>query len=150
MNAARSSWVATVALGIGALALTLGAVHTAAGPFAKPPPLEQVIQDKAKSLYERAMDALRGTPPPTRPEAPPQRDVDQIVSGAAAGLGALSVALALVAYARRENLRATAGAAVLGIAAMPWQLGLGVIIAMVFVAATTAALAKTQGTPPPG
>ncbi len=148
MNPTRRSWIAAVALAVGALALMLAAVHKAAGPFAKPPPLKQVIQDKARSMYDRAMDALRGTetpPPPVRPK----HDLDQIVSGATAGLGALAVALALIAYARRESLRASAAAAILGVAAMPWQLGLGIIVAMVFIAATTVSMGRTQGPAPP-
>ncbi|NJD32361.1 MAG: hypothetical protein FIB04_10790 [Gammaproteobacteria bacterium] len=148
MSDARQSRIAAVALAVGALALMLAAVHKAAGPFVKPPPIEQVIQDKARSMYDRALDALRGTdspPPPVRPK----HDVDQIVSGAAAGLGALAVALALIAYARRESLRASAAAAILGVAAMPWQLGLGVIVAMFFIAATTASIGRTQGPAPP-
>jgi len=128
----------------------LGAVHKAAGPFVKPPPLEQVMQEKAKSFYDRALEAIQGVPEAER-RTPPvqQKDLDQIAQGATAGLGALALALALVAYARRESLRASGGAAILGIAAMPWPLGLGVVVAMVFVAATAAAIAKTQG-PPPG
>jgi hypothetical protein len=137
-----------MALGVGALALMMGAVHEAAGPFVKPPPLEQVLEDKAKSLYERTIEALRGTPPEARPVRP-ARDIDQVVDGLTAGLGAVAVALALAGFARRENPRAVAGGAILGMAALPWQIGLGVVIAMVFVAATTLAIESRKREPPP-
>jgi len=151
MNEPRHSWVASIALVLGAAALTLGAVHKAAGPFVKPPPIEQVIQQKAKSFYERALEAIQGVPEQERRPPPPQKkDLDQIALGTTAGLGALAVALALAAYARRENIRACAGAAILGIAALPWQLGLGVVVAMVFVALTTSAVSRTNAPPPPG
>ena len=145
------SWLAAIALVMGAAALMLAAVHKAAGPFTKPPPLEQVIQEKAKSLYERMLEAVQGeSPEERRPPPPVKRDLDQIASGATAGLGALALALALAAYARRESIRASASAAILGIAALPWQLGLGVVIAMVFVALTVSAVTRTHGPSPPG
>ena len=151
MNEPRHSWVASIALVLGAAALTLGAVHKAAGPFVKPPPIEQVIQQKAKSFYERALEAIQGVPEQERrPPPPQQKDLDQIALGTTAGLGALAVALALAAYARRESIRASAGAAILGIAALPWQLGLGVLVAMVFVALTTNVVSRTNEPPPPG
>jgi hypothetical protein len=136
-----------MALCVGALALMMGAVHEAAGPFVKPPPLEQVLQDKAKTLYERTIEALRGTSPETQPVRP-ARDIDQVVDGMTAGLGALAVALALAAFARRESPRAVAGGAILGIASLPWQIGLGVVIAMVFVAATILAIESRKREPP--
>jgi hypothetical protein len=151
MNEPRHSWLAGVALVMGAAALALAAVHEAAGPFTKPAPIEQVIQEKAKSAYDRLLEGLRGESPATRRPPPAvQRDLDQIARGTAAGLGALAVALALAAYARRESIRASSAAAILGIAALPWQLGLGVVIAMVFVALTANAVTRTQGPSPPG
>ncbi len=151
MNEPRHSWLAGIALVMGAAALMLAAVHKAAGPFTKPPPLEQVIQEKAKSAYDRLLESLRGERPATpRPPPPVKRDLDQIASGTTAGLGALALALALAAYARRESIRASASAAILGIAALPWQLGLGVVIAMVFVALTVSAVTRTHGPSPPG
>jgi hypothetical protein len=151
MNEPCHSWLAGAALVMGAAALALAAVHEAAGPFTKPPPLEQVIQEKAKSLYERMLEAVQGGKPSTRrPPRPVQRDLDQIARGTTAGLGALAVALALAAYARRESIRASAAGAILGIAALPWQLGLGVVIAMVFVALTASAVTRTHGPSPPG
>jgi hypothetical protein len=151
MNEPRYSWVDAIALVLGAAAIMLAAVHKAAGPFVTPPPIEQVIQEKAKSFYERALEAIQGVPEEERrPPPPPKKDLDQIASGLTAGLGALAVALALAAYARRESIRACAGAAILGIAALPWELGLGVVIAMVFVAVTTTAVTRTQGPLPPG
>jgi hypothetical protein len=151
VNGPRHSWLAGVALVMGTAALALAAVHEAAGPFTKPPPLEQVIQEKAKSLYERMLEAVQGGKPSTRRPPPPvQRDLDQIARGTSAGLGALAVALALAAYARRESIRASAAGAILGIAALPWQLGLGVVIAMVFVALTASAVTRTHGPSPPG
>jgi hypothetical protein len=146
----RHSWLAGIAMALGAAALALGAVHKAAGPFTKPPPIEQVIQEKAKTLYDRMVEAVQGeAPAASRPPPPRKRDLDQIARGATAGLGALALALALAAYARRESIRASAAAAILGIAALPWQLGLGVVISMVFVAMTAISVTRTQGPSPP-
>jgi len=132
----RRPWIAGAALVVGASALILTAVHQSAGPFEKPAPIEQVLGEKAKSLFERAREAMRGdnASVPARPPPPPNRNLDQYLRGAAAGLGALGVALALGGFARRENFRACGGALVLGIAALPWQVGLAVVVALAFVA----------------
>ena len=73
MNEPRYSWMAAHRVVVGAAALVLGAVHKAAGPFVKPPPIEQVIQEKAKSFYERALEAIQGVPEPQRRPPPPQK-----------------------------------------------------------------------------
>lgn len=139
MNARVAGWASISGLLVGAVALVLAAMHLAAGPFQKPPPVEEVIAKKAQSIYERALDLLSEDPviaegtPELEPAAPDERDLDQIVRGATAGLGALAIALGIAGFARREGLRACGGAVVLGVAALPWQLGLAVLIAIVMV-----------------
>jgi hypothetical protein len=128
-------WLSSLAILLGALALLITAVQQAAGPFEKPPPIEQAIADKAKSIFERAREAFRGEAPPAPARVPPpERNLDQRLRGLAAALGALAVALALGGFARRESGRACAGALVLATAALPWQTGLAVALGLVFVA----------------
>lgn len=132
----RAPWISGAGLVIGALALILTAVHQGAGPFATPPPIEQAIADKAKSLYDRAREAFRSedAAAPARPPPTAEPNLDRRLRGAAAGLGALGIALALAGFARREELRACAGGVVLGTAALPWQTGLAFVVALLFVA----------------
>jgi hypothetical protein len=54
--------------------------------------------------------------------------------------GALAVVLGLAGFARREDRRTCAVAAVLGLAALPWQLALAVALAVLFFAASAAML----------
>ena len=137
----RNAWLALCGIVLGGLALVGAAVHEAVGPFTKPPPIEEVIAQKAKSAWQQALDALRGesgvaTPRP--PPAKPPLNVDRLLQGAGAGLGALAIVLGLAGFARHEGRRSCAVAVVLGIAALPWTLGLGVAVAMLLVAAANA------------
>lgn len=127
-------WLASLAILFGTLALLITAVQQAAGPFEKPPPIEQAIADKARSILERARDAFRGEAPPEPPRSPRERNLDQWLRGVSAALGALAISLGLGGFARRESVRACAGALVLATAALPWQTGLAVALALVFVA----------------
>lgn len=140
------SWLALVGILLGGIALVVAAVHQAAGPFTRPPPIEQVIADKAKSLYEQALEALSGEAgkaPPTGSRTPdPGPDVDRLLEGSTAGFGALAVVLGLAGFARYEDRRTCAVAAVLGLAALPWQPALAVVVAMLFFAASAALLGK--------
>jgi len=138
---ARTAWLALCGLVLGGAALVSAAVHQAAGPFTTPPPIEQVIAEKAKSAWQQALEALRGEGESSRPRPPPAKpavDVDRVLEGAGAGLGALAIVLGLAGFARYEDRRSCAAAAILGIAAIPWTLGLGVVIAMLLVASASA------------
>lgn len=141
---ADASWLALLGIVLGGIALVAAAVHQAAGPFTPPPPIEQVIAEKAKSLYEQALEAIAGEAeqaPATAAPAPERgRDVDRLLDGTTAGLGALAVVLGLAGFARREDRRTCAVAAVLGLAALPWQLALAVALAVLFFAASAAML----------
>jgi len=137
-------WLSSLAILLGALALLITAVQQAAGPFEKPPPIEQAIADKARSILDRARDAFRGEAPPAPPRSPPpERNLDQRLRGVSAALGALAIALALGAFARRESVRACAAALVLATAALPWQTGLAVSLALVFVAVVARLVRRT-------
>lgn len=143
---AGESWLALLGILVGGIALVAAAVHEAAGPFTRPPPIEQVIADKARSLYEQALEALAGeadqAPPAASPVPEGGPDVDRLLDGSTAGLGALAVVLGLGGFARREDRRTCAVAAVLGLAALPWQLALAVVVAMLFFAVSAALLAR--------
>jgi hypothetical protein len=143
-DGATRAWLAAAALVIGAAGLVMTAVHQAAGPFDRPPPIEQAIADKAKSIYERAREAFRSeaASAPVRPPAPPAPSLDQRLLASAAALGALAIALALSGFARGERVRACAAGLVLGIAALPWQTGVAVVVAIACVAVASRAVRR--------
>jgi len=147
----HESWLGLLGIVFGGIALVTAAVHQAAGPFTEPPPIEQVIADKAKSLYEQALEALAGetekAPAAASPAPDRGPDVDRLLEGSTAGLGALAVVLGLAGFARREDRRTCAVAAVLGLAALPWQLTLAVVVAILFLAASSALLGRRARSP---
>jgi hypothetical protein len=127
-----ASWTGLV---LGAFALAVTAVEIAAGPFDPEPELEDVVVEKAESLY----DSLRGyfrdeqsTEPVSERVDPPS--FDRRIGATTAAAGAFAVGLALAGFARRENPRVAGGAAVLGVAALPFGLALSVLGAAIVVA----------------
>ena len=145
MRDPRPAGASLAGLACGTIALVLAAVHLAAGPFRETPPMEEVIAEKAQSLYDRALEMFNDEPAPAavrRPE-PTEPDPDQILNGATAGLGALGIALGVIGFARRESLRACAGAVVLGVAALPWEIGLAVVVAILLVSLAGIGLPRT-------
>ena len=143
---AGESWLALLGILVGGIALFAAAVHQAAGPFTRPAPIEQVIAERAKTLYEQAREALAGeagqAPAAASPAPERSPDVDRLIEGSTAGLGALAVVLGLAGFARREDRRTCAVAAVLGLAALPWQPALAVVLATLFFAASAALLGR--------
>lgn len=138
----QSSRLGFIAMTLGAAALLVAIVHFWAGPFAPSPTLEQVVADKAVSIKQATIAALRGE----EPKAAVQRqrmDADQWVSLTTALLGGLAIVLSVVAYAKKEPLRVAGGAAVLGASAMAFQfavLALGAIVLAIIIAAVVSQL----------
>ncbi|HSN70811.1 MAG TPA: hypothetical protein VLT59_04850, partial [Steroidobacteraceae bacterium] len=132
----RKSWMAWLGVLLGAVALAVAAVQVAAGPFDPEPPLDEVVADTAKSVYERLRRFTESDPAVAEEKAPaPERTgVDRSLRAATAGLGAVAVSLAFAGFSRREDPRACGSAAVLGVAAMPLALSLGVLVAALMVA----------------
>ena len=124
-------------IAIGAAALLLAVVHFWAGPFSPQPTLEQTVAEKAVSIKEATIAALKGE----EPKAPVKRssmDTDQILSLATAVLGGLAIILGVFGYAKKEALRVAGGAAVLGGSAIAFQfavLALGAIVLAILIAA---------------
>ena len=133
------SWAASLGMLLGAVALAVAAVHYVAGPFDREPPLDEVVADKAKTLYEALREQFNDeamTPAPeSRPAPVTERSgIDRTLRVVTAACGAIAVALAFAGFARREDPRTCGGAAVLGVAALPFLLSLGVLFATLMVA----------------
>mgnify|MGYP001825974160 CR=1 FL=1 len=131
----QSSKFSFVGIAIGAVALLLAIVHFWAGPFSPQPTMEQTVAEKAVSIKEATIAALKGE----EPQAPVKRssmDMDNVASLATAVLGGLAIILGVVGYATKEPLRAAGGAALLGGSAIAFQfavLALGAIVLAILV-----------------
>jgi hypothetical protein len=138
----QGSTISFIGIAIGAMALLLAILHFWAGPFSPQPTLEQTVAEKAVSIKEATIAALKGEKPKAKseePVAPVKRssiDMDHVASLATAVLGGLAVILGVVGYATKEPLRAAGGAALLGGSAIAFQfavLALGAIFLAILV-----------------
>lgn len=127
-----------IGIGAGSIALMLALLHFWAGPFSPQPTLEQVVADKAVSIRDATVAALRGESAPEPERVSRERNMDDVARIATAFLGGLAVILAVVGIARKEPVRVAGGAAVLGVGAIAFQfavvaLGVFVIVTLVSV-----------------
>jgi len=132
----QKSTLSFLGIGVGAIALMLAIVHFWAGPFSPQPTLEQTVAEKAVSIKQATLAALKGEEAP----APQSRsiDTDQAISIATAMLGGLAIILGVIGYAKKEPMRVAGGAAVLGGSAIAFQfavIALGAIVLAILVAA---------------
>ena len=130
------STLSFIGIGLGSIALLLAIVHFWAGPFSPQPTLEQTVAEKAVSIKQAMIAALKGKEVPS-PQSRPI-DTDQIISIGTAVLGGLAIILGVIGFAKQESMRVAGGAAVLGGSAIAFQfvvIALGAIVLAILVAA---------------
>lgn len=136
MKESRST-IGFIGIGVGAIALLLAVVQFWAGPFSPQPSLEKTVAEKAVSIKNATIAALKGEK--IEQEASPGViDLDRGLRIATGVLSGLAIILGVVGFAKRESLRVAGGAAVLGGVAMAFQfavMALGAIILAILIAA---------------
>lgn len=108
-----------IGISLGGIAILLALVHFWAGPFSPQPTLETTIAEKAASIKNATMKALKGEE--YQETYTSSWDADKITQVSTAVLGGLAFILAILAFAKREPNRIAAGAAALGISAIAFQ-----------------------------
>jgi hypothetical protein len=108
-----------IAMGTGALALSLAMLSIFGGPFAPQPSVGTTVGEIAGEMRAAALRAVSGEAQP----APVARgwDIDRILLLAAPLLGVLTIVLSMVAALRREGLRFAGYGAALGMGAIVFQ-----------------------------
>ena len=132
----KSSKFGFIGIAIGAAALLLALVHFWAGPFSPQPTLEQTVAEKAVSIKEATIAALKGEEPVKVKRK--GMDADEILRLVTAILGGLAIIIGVFGYAKKEPLRVAGGAAVLGSVAIAFQfaaVALGAIVVAILVGA---------------
>ncbi len=127
-----------IGIGVGAVALMLALVHFWGGPFSPQPPLEQTVAEKAVSMRDATIAALKGESVPVKEKAATRYDLDRVARIATALLGGLAVILAVIGIALKEPVRVAGGAAALGVGAIAFQfavLALGVLVLVILISA---------------
>lgn len=105
---------------VGGLALMLALVHFWAGPFSPKPSLEAVVAEKAASIRQATIDALKGKEVQSAP-VKSNFNTDKIANIITAILGGLAFILAAISFSNHESKRAAGSAAALGISAIAFQ-----------------------------
>lgn len=116
----KSSKFGMLGIVVGSMALLLALVHFWAGPFSPQPTIETVVAEKAVSIRNAALDALKGKEPAGETYSA-QWDADRIAYVATAVLGGMAFILAVFSLVFKEPVRAAGGAAALGISAIAFQ-----------------------------
>lgn len=142
-GARRRSPFAMTGLVIGVLALGGALAHFWLGPIDPPPPLEEVVAEKAAAIKDRFVAKLKGEEADAAAveetlaeEAVSDRD--HRVRSVTSLLGFVALVLSVVGFVRREDLRVAGSAAALGGGAAAFQfliVALGAILLTVLVAA---------------
>ena len=109
-----------IGIGVGAIALLLALVHFWAGPFSPQPTIETVVSQKAASIRNAALDALKGKEP-VNETFTSKWDSDKITQVVSAILGGLAFIFAVLSLAFKEPIRVAGGAAALGVSAIAFQ-----------------------------
>ena len=125
-----------IGIGVGSIALMLALVHFWAGPFSPQPSLEQTVAEKAVSIRDATIAALKGESVAVAEPTATSYDLDRISSIATAVLGGLAVILAVIGIALKEPVRVAGGAAALGVGAIAFQfavLALGILVLVILI-----------------
>jgi len=125
-----NSKISYVGMGIGSIALLLALVHFWAGPFSPQMSLEQTVAEKAVSIREATINALKGkgAPEPQQREA---YNTDDFLNVGTAVLGGISIILGLFGFVKREPKRAALAAGMLGGGAIAFQFAAWAVMAIV-------------------
>jgi hypothetical protein len=112
--------VGTIGIVIGSVALLLALFHFYAGPLSPQPKLEHTIAAKAVALRDATIAALKGNEIKKK-FWPSKWDVDKLIDVITALFGGLAIISGIFAFIRKEPLRVTIGATVLGGGAIAFQ-----------------------------
>lgn len=118
-----------VALGFLAFAAVVG--HFFAGPFDPPPPLEVSIADKAASIRDATVAALKGEDYEAESVVRP-RTLDDYLTYGFMALAVLAILMSVVGFVRHERWRPSVAGAALGGLAIAFQFATIVFFGLMF------------------
>ena len=97
----KSSKLGMCGVVIGSMALMLALVHFWAGPFSPQPTLDTYVSEKAASIRQKTIDALRGKAV-EKEYIKSSFDADKIAQVATAVLGALALIFAALSFSKHN------------------------------------------------
>lgn len=117
---------------LGGIALLLVITHFMAGPFAPRPSLESLVATKTLSIKHAALDALKGKPVVEEVKRAAW-DIDRILLTVTGIMATGAVIFGLIGWARKEERRIAAVAAILGLATIAFQPAMAILAVIILV-----------------
>jgi len=108
-----------IGIAVGSVALLLALIHFWAGPFSPQPTLETTVAEKAASIRNATIKALKGEE--YKETYKSNWGIDKITNVSTAILGGIAFILSIIAFAKQEPTRISSGGAVLGVSAIAFQ-----------------------------
>lgn len=105
---------------VGIFALLLSVVDFWAGPFSPQPTMETTIAEKAASLRQAAIDALKGKEV-EKTYVKTTWNMDKIISVAIPVVGVVAILLGALSFIFHESTRAAGSAVAMGVSAIAFQ-----------------------------
>jgi hypothetical protein len=118
--AARKSTFGLVAVVLGFLSFAGIVAHFFAGPVDPPPPAEVSIAEKAVSIRDATVAALKGEEYEAEPE-PVVRTTDDYLTYTFIGVAVLAILMAIIGFLNHERMRPSIAGAALGGLAITFQ-----------------------------
>lgn len=119
----------SVALGFLSLAAVVG--HFFAGPFDPSPPMQVSIAEKAASIRDATVAALKGEEYEA-PNSTPPRTLDDYLTYTFIGVALLAVLMAVIGFVKHESWRPALAGAGLGGLAIAFQVAITLFFALLF------------------
>lgn len=142
MSAERRSILGWLGLAAGALALAAALLPARLLPLVSVErPIEQTILERAKAFRDRATQVLKGIESPTKPRPVDIRDV---LGALTVSLGFVAFVLGIFSFVRHEDLRAAAGAAMLGTAGIAFEQFSYAVVMLVAIVILLIALGRAR------
>jgi len=129
----------TIILGFVAFAGVVG--HFFAGPVDPPPPIEVSIAEKAVSIRDATVAALKGEDYEARSTVAP-RTLDDYMTYTFVALAVSAMLMAVIGFARQERWRMSAAGASLGAMALTFQFAVIVFFGLLFAIVLAAVIDK--------
>ena len=118
-------------MGLGFVAFAAVVGHFFAGPIDPPPPIEVSIAEKAASIRDATVAALKGEDYEAESTVRP-RTLDDYLTYALMTLAVLAILMSVVGFVRHERLRPSVAGAALGGLAIAFQFATVVFFGLLF------------------
>jgi hypothetical protein len=144
----RAGWFGWPGLVVSLIALAVAASSPWLGELLDPPPppVEEVVADIAVRIKDRMAAKLKGETPPLAPR-PRAFRWSESLPGIAVGFGVLGLSLGIIGLVRREDLRLSLSAIVVGVAAVVFIWAMMIAGAILFLLLFGWVLSLVQATP---